>query len=143
MPIREFLERSSATEPFREAVAQFLRTGRSCDRIVFDYASPAVKVERTLTKVLEEYPDLALESIELRGSSGCEYYRGQLHLRSAEGERVVRFHWDCKWRAEQEGWKDWFGLADQARAAREFGYDCFRSWEEQPAARTAAVQTTA
>lgn len=137
MPIREFLERSGATEPFRAAVDQFLRTGRSSDRIVFDYASPSVKVERTLTKVLEEYPGLALESIELRASSGCEYFRGHAHLRTAEGERVVRFHWDCKWRAEQEGWKDWFGLADQARAAREFGHDCFRVWEEQPAARPA------
>lgn len=143
MPIREFMERSGATEPFREAVAEFLRTGRSSDRIVFDYACPAVKVERTITKALEEYPELALESIEVRGSSGCEYFRGHLHLRTAGGERVVRFHWDCKWRAEQEGWKDWFGLADQARAAREFGHDCFRSWEEQPDATPVAAQTAA
>ena len=45
--------------------------------------------------------------------------------------RRVRFHWDCKWRALQEGWTDYFGFPDQVRAAREFGHDCFRLWEEE------------
>ena len=140
MHIRPILERSGATEPFRQAVAEFLRTGRASDRIAFDAMCPSVKVERTLTKALEEYPGLPLESIEIRGVSGCEFFRGTALLRSADGEeRTVRFYWDCKWRAEQEGWKDWFGLPDQARAAREFGYDCFKQWQEQPAAKPVAV----
>ncbi|HEX8695519.1 MAG TPA: hypothetical protein VF746_24110, partial [Longimicrobium sp.] len=43
----------------------------------------------------------------------------------------VRFVWDCKWKAEQHGWHDYFGFPDQGRAAREFGYDCFRAWVEE------------
>jgi hypothetical protein len=88
-------------------------------------------VERTLAKVMVEYPDLPIESIEVRGSSGCEFYRGTAVIRTAGEERHVRFHWDCKWRAEQQGWTDYFGFPDQTRAAREFGYDCFRSWQEE------------
>jgi hypothetical protein len=133
MKIIEFLERSQATPAFRESVAAFLKTGRSNDHLVFDYRSPTVKVERALTKALEEYPELPFESIELEGSSGCEYYRGVMTLRAEGVERRVRFHWDCKWRAEQQGWRDYFGFADQTRAAREFGHDCFRVWEEEPA----------
>ena len=55
----------------------------------------------------------------------------QLH-REMEGERQVRFHWDCKWRAQQEGWVDYFGFPDQIRAAREFGWRCFERWEPLP-----------
>ena len=40
------------------------------------------------------------------------------------------FTWCCRWRAEQEGWKDYFGFPDQIRAAREFGWDCFQRWSE-------------
>jgi hypothetical protein len=132
MKIIEFLERSRATAPFREAVAAFLKTGRANEHVVFDYRSPTVKVERALTKALEEYPELPFESIELAASSGCEYYRGTMTLRAEGAERRVRFHWDCKWRAEQQGWSDYFGFADQTRAAREFGHDCFREWNEEP-----------
>ena len=137
MKIIEFLERSQATAAFRESVASFLKTGRSDERIVFDYRSPSVKVERALTKALEEYPDMPIESIELQGSSGCEYYRGTMTLRTSDDERRVSFAWDCKWRAEQEGWRDYFGFADQTRAAREFGHDCFRVWAEEPVLESA------
>jgi hypothetical protein len=89
-----------------------------------------VKVERTLTKLLVEYPHLDIESIEIRGQSGCEYFRGELTLRTSAGEQCVTFHWDCRWRAEEKGWQDYFGYPDQIRAARELGWDCFRSWEE-------------
>jgi hypothetical protein len=137
MILSQLLESSRASEPFRAAVATFRRTGRSCDRIVFDYRCPAVKVERTLTKALEEYPELPIESIEIQAQSGCEYFRGTLTMRAGDDERTVRFHWDCKWRAEQQGWSDYFGFADQGRAAREFGHDCFRTWEEAPVLETA------
>ena len=137
MKIIEFLERSQASAAFRESVSAFLKTGRANERIVFDYRSPSVKVERALTKALEEYPDTPIESIELNGSSGCEFYRGTMTLRTADDERRVRFHWDCKWRAEEQGWRDYFGFADQTRAAREFGHDCFRAWEEEPVLESA------
>lgn len=132
--IIELLERSGATEPFREAVLCFLRDGQPNDRLSFNSYSPPVKVARTLMKALEEYPTLAIESIDVRGSSGCEFFRGTLELRSGEGSRTIRFHWDCKWKAEQMGWRDYFGFPDQARAAREFGHECFRAWDEEPQA---------
>jgi hypothetical protein len=132
MSIRHYLERSRASEPFRAAVEEFLRTSRENDRVAFDRASPAVKVERTLTKLLVEYPELEIESIEIRGASGCEYFRGEMTVRTSEGERSIRFEWDCRWRAEQNGWVDYFGFPDQIRAAREHGWDCFRGWEELP-----------
>jgi hypothetical protein len=137
MKIIEFLEQSQATAAFRDSVSEFLRSGRASDRIAYDYRSPAVKVERVLTKALQEYPEMPIESIEVEGSSGCEYFRGTITLRTADAERRVRFYWDCKWRAEMEGWRDYFGFADQTRAAREFGHDCFRDWEMEGALETA------
>lgn len=130
MQIVALLDRSRAAEPFRLAVGRFLETGRPCDRIRFDLRAPSVKVERTITKILDAYGELPIEAIELQASSGCEFFRGVATIHCAEEERQVEFHWDCKWRAEQEGWTDCFGFADQARAAREFGHDCFRRWNE-------------
>jgi hypothetical protein len=131
MTTADLLDRSAATDSFREAVTRFLRDGRSSERIAFGHGCPGIKVERALTKVLVEYPGVPIESIEVRGASGCEYFRGRLFVRTATEERRVAFHWDCKWRAEQEGWTDWFGFPDQGRAAREFGWDCFRAWTEE------------
>ena len=129
MLTEELLLQARVGDSFRAALRTFRNTGRPNERITFDRLSPPVKVERMLTKALVEYPDLAIESIEVRGSSGCEFFRGTAIIRTADEERHVRFHWDCKWKAEQQGWADYFGVPDQARAAREFGYDCFRSWE--------------
>src|SRR5688500_15254718 len=130
MTIEHYLQLSQATDDFRAAVQEFLRTGRASDRLTFDWAAPAIKVQRTLTKVLVEYRQLSIESIEIRAASGCEYFRGELTLRTSSGEHRVRFDWDCRWRAEQNGWHDYFGFPDQTRAAREYGWDCFRTWEE-------------
>jgi hypothetical protein len=130
MDLQTFLQRSAATEPFREAVGRFLRDGRPCERVAFNHPSPAVKVERTLAKVLEAYDDLPVERVEIRAVTGCEFFRGTAVIHAAGEERRVDFDWDCRWRAEQEGWHDYFGFPDQGRAAREFGYDCFRKWEE-------------
>ena len=132
MIIHQHLKRSSATEAFRAAVDDFLSTGRANDQVAFDRSAPAVKVERTLVKALVEYPELEIESIEIRGASGCEYFRGELMLRAADVEHLVRFDWDCRWKAEQNGWVDYFGFPDQIRAAREHGWDCFRQWEASP-----------
>jgi hypothetical protein len=131
MTIADLLDRSAAAASFREALTQFLRDGRSSERIAFSPGCPSVKVERTLAKMLVEYPRLSIESIEVHGVSGCEYFRGKLFVRTLTEERRVAFHWDCKWRAEKEGWTDWFGFPDQGRAAREFGWDCFRGWTEE------------
>lgn len=127
--IAELLEQSAATNAFREAVDDFLRSGRGNDRIEITSRAPDVKIARTLTKILEAYPGLEIERVAIDGQSGCEFFRGTASIEAAGGERqVVSFDWDCRWRAEEQGWKDWFGFPDQARAAREFGYDCFRVW---------------
>lgn len=133
MTLPDLLDRSAATPAFREAVARFLQDGRPSEAVAFDYGSPPVKVERTLIRALIEYPSHPIESIEVRGRSGCESFRGELTVRGGGEARRVSFHWDCRWRAEQEGWRDWFGFPDQARAAREFGWDCFRHWSEEEA----------
>jgi len=130
MKIFQMLERSRATEAFRDAVERFLREGRPNERIAFNRDCPALKVERWLTKALEEYPELHIESIDLRASSGCEYFRGTAEVHTAAEMRRVSFHWDCKWKAQQLAWADYFGFPDQIRAAREFGYNCFRTWNE-------------
>ena len=141
MRLPEFVQHSRATAAFRDGLSAFLRTGAPNERIAFDAYSPPVKVQRTLTKMLEAYPELAIERVEVEGSSGCEFFSGKLRIHSADGVRQVRFHWDCKWRAQQAGWVDYFGFPDQSRAAREFGYDCFREWTETagPASRTIAA----
>ncbi|HET7234199.1 MAG TPA: hypothetical protein VFJ16_29565 [Longimicrobium sp.] len=131
MKIFQMLERSSATESFRDALERFLRDGRPNERIAFNRDCPAVKVERWLTKALEEYPELHIESIEMRALSGCEYFRGFAEVHTAAEVRRVNFHWDCRWKAQEMGWEDYFGYPDQIRAAREFGYDCFRTWAEE------------
>ncbi len=129
--IRDLLERSRATDEFREALESFLRTGRSAGAVTFDAGSPPVKVERTIAKALEEYPGLPIEAIEIRGISGCEFYRGVATITAGGEARVVRFVWDCKWKAQEMGWTDYFGFPDQGRAAREFGHACFRTWDEE------------
>lgn len=133
MMLAELLERSRASAEFRSAITAFLSDRRPNDGVTFDRFSPPVKVERTLTKMLEEHPELEIERVEIDGASGCEYYRGDLRIHTARGVRNVRFHWDCKWRAAEEGWTDYFGFPDQIRAAREFGHDCFRTWQPDAA----------
>lgn len=129
MPLLKSLAASSATPEFRDAVTAFLETGASHDRIRFGPGSPPVKIERTLTKLLVEFADLPIESAEIDAESGCEYFRGEVRVRSAGLDHRVRFEWNCRWKADQLGWTDYFGFPDQTRAAREFGYDCFREWQ--------------
>lgn len=130
MKIFQFLDRCAATDEFRDAVKSFAREGRPNERIAFNRECPPVKVERTVAKVLEEYPELPIESIDVRGVSGCEYFRGVMEVHTAQEVRRVSFHWDCKWKAMEMGWSDYFGFPDQGRAAREFGHDCFRAWND-------------
>jgi hypothetical protein len=131
MTILDLLDRSSATDAFRDAVTRFVRDGRPNERLAFNRDCPAIKVERTLVRALEEYPELQVESIEIHGTSGCEFFRGVMDVHTAAEVRRVSFHWDCKWKAQEMGWHDYFGFPDQTRAAREFPYACFRTWNEE------------
>jgi len=130
VPIRDYLARSRATEPFRDALLGFLKDGRPNDRVRFNRGSPPVKIERVLTRALAAHPDIEIDAVEIEGRSGCEYFRGTLDIEAAGAALRIEFHWNCKWKAEQEGWRDAFGLPDQIRAARTFGHDCFAEWSE-------------
>lgn len=126
MDIKNFLNNSKATKEFKESVNDFLNGGKS-DLIKYNLTAPRVKVERTLTKIVEELQDLPISKVEIDGSSGCEYFRGTAKI-WAEEELSIDFEWNCLWKAEEEGYKDYFGMPDQIRAAREFGYDCFKKF---------------
>ena len=139
MKLLEFLQSSTARPAFVKAVHDFLATGHANDRVVFSPGSPPIKIERTLSKVLETFADAPIESVRISGRSGCEYFRGELIIGMAEEELHVGFDWDCRWRAQEQGWSDYFGLPDQIRAAREFGYDCFRQWEVRSPSTDAAA----
>lgn len=130
MKLIQLLSGSSVTDAFKRSVDTFLESGRPNDHVVFSYSSPPVKVARTITKVLEEYGHLPIESVHIDGQSGCEFFRGELTIRTEAEERSVSFHWDCRWKALQEGWVDYFGFPDQIRAAQEFGHQCFKVWNE-------------
>jgi hypothetical protein len=130
MMLFHLLERSAASAAFREGVRAFLETTGPNDAVAFPNHLPPVKVERTLLKILESYPDQPIETVKIRGSSGCEYFRGVATIQAGAEEIEVRFDWDCKWKAIQLGWSDYFGFPDQGRAAREFGHDCFKVWDD-------------
>jgi hypothetical protein len=80
-------------------------------------------------KLIESYPELPLESLAVDGLSGCSDFRGS--ATAEPGGLRFDFAWDCKWRAEQEGWLDAYGDPDQIRAARTFDYQCFERLEQR------------
>lgn len=120
----ELLAGSAATESFKEAV-RALAAGAPQTAIRFERRSPPVKVLRAVMKLLEERPELPLESVSVDAVSGCSDFRGTLD--ASPGGRIP-FAWDCKWRAETLGWNDAFGDPDQIRAAQTYGYQCFESF---------------
>ena len=124
------LERSQATDSFKNAVRAFLE-GRDHGPIAIRGYAPRVKVERLLAKLLHDEPQLPIERVDIAGRSGCSDFTGHLVLETATSTTEIAFAWDCRWRAEQEGWTDYFGFPDQIRAAREYGWDCFQRWERR------------
>lgn len=124
-----YLDAAAAHPEFKREVLDYLR-GADATRIALDGYAPRVKVERVLTQLLHAHPDLPIERVVVRGRSGCSDFSGEVVAISAEQEHRFTFEWCCSWKAEQEGWKDYFGFWDQARAAREFGWNCFRRWEQ-------------
>lgn len=124
-----FLDAAAAHPDFKREVVAFIR-GAEAQRITLDGYAPRVKVERVLTRLFSAHPELEVERVALRARSGCSDFTGELVAFTSAGDaHRFQFTWCCAWRAEQEGWRDCFGFWDQQRAAREFGWDCFRSWE--------------
>jgi len=90
-------------------------------------------------RILERFGDAPIERVSMEAESGCEYFRGRASIAAGTSSAEIEFEWNCRWKAEQLGWTDWFGLPDQSRAARELGHDCFRVWDE----RLHSVETAA
>jgi hypothetical protein len=124
------LAESKASSAFKDGIVGFLQSGAT-DRIQIRGYAPRVKVARLLKYLLASHPDLEIEAVELEAQSGCSDFVGTVRLETASGTRAFDFHWCCRWRAEEEGWTDYFGFPDQMRAAREFDWRCFRVWLEQ------------
>ena len=123
-----FLTRSRATETFKTDVRRFCELG-GAERIHVEGYAPRIKVRRLLTQILASEGHLPIERITLRGRSGCSDFVGTVHVHTSQGAHAYTFVWDCRWRAEQEGWTDCFGLPDQIRAAEEYDWRCFERWE--------------
>jgi hypothetical protein len=124
-----FLDAAAAHPELKRDVLEFVR-GADTTRIELDGYTPRVKVERVLTQLFHAHPTLPIERVRLSARSGCSDFRGELvAVTTDNSEHRFAFTWCCSWKAEQEGWKDCFGFWDQARAAREFGWNCFERWE--------------
>lgn len=125
--LEQILAQSNAAEPFKRAVRVFVEHGAT-EHIRVEGFAPAIKVRRLLAHMLATESHLPIERISLRGSSGCSDFVGTVQIQTKTETLVFEFNWDCRWRAEQEGWTDYFGLPDQIRAAHEFDWRCFERW---------------
>jgi hypothetical protein len=136
MDLTRLLDQSSADDAFKRDVLSFAARGHA-ERIELARYNPPVKVMRLLAQLLVAEPRLTIERVCIDAWSGCADYGGTVAVEVAGRLHHYEFHWDCRWRAEQEGWTDFLGLPDQIRAAREFGWRCFARW--QPIAASAAL----
>ena len=121
---------SRATGDFKDAVARYLM-GTTSDRVKVETYAPRVKVQRLLTQLLAAEPTLEIEHVVIRGMSGCSDFVGSVDVATKTGTHVFDFAWCCRWRAEREGYLDYFGFPDQLRAAQEFDWQCFQRWERR------------
>jgi hypothetical protein len=134
MPLLSYLSRAAVSEQLQLEIRQL--AGRrfgpapSGAALVCHRSMPAVKVERVLTQLLAAAGAGPIERVEIDARSGCSDFSGTLSVTGAGLTRTFEFVWDCRWRAEQEGWRDHWGEPDQMRAAREFGWQCFAAWRE-------------
>jgi hypothetical protein len=126
--LESLLASSGATEEFKESVRQYSTAGKSPLVEAAGYCPP-VKVLRVVAQLLDAEPTLRLERVRVAGTAGCSDFRGFVEAHVDGAVRSWSFVWCCKWRAEQEGWVDYFGFPDQMRAAREFGHRCFERWD--------------
>lgn len=127
----DLIEASSAVPEFKEALRALAR-GERQERIEFNWGAPLVKIQRVLMKTLETFPDRPIEKMTVQGTSGCSNFTGTATLQP--GDLTIKFDWDCRWQAQELGWRDCFGEPDQIRAAHQLQYQCFRIFESrQPA----------
>lgn len=127
--IEELIEKSSATEEFKNALLELTRGGNSNDHIQYTRSSPKVKVLRAVMQLLDQHPELPVESLSVGGRSGCSDFRGTMDVAANGDSHTFEFVWDCAWKAQQLGWKTFWGSPDQQKAAQEYGYKCFERFE--------------
>src|SRR3954469_10482045 len=126
--LEQILSKSRAADTFKNSVRRFCANG-DAEHISVEGFAPPIKVRRLLAHMLETESDLPIERVSLRGRSGCSDFVGTVKVETTSGTHVYEFIWDCRWRAEQEGWTDYFGFPDQMRAAREYDWRCFARWQ--------------
>jgi hypothetical protein len=128
MHLTDILDESAACPAFKAAVLSVQARTRT-PRITSSRPVPHVKIVRLLTHLLSAERDLQIESVRIHADSGCSDLTGVIDVTCADGLRRFSFAWDCAWRAREEGWTDCFGFPDQMRAAREYDWRCFKSWQ--------------
>lgn len=140
MDIEEILAASAATDAFKSDVRRYI-TGGTAPRVKAPRYAPTVKVTRVIMQLLDSEPGLAVERVRIDAASGCCDFVGIIDVNCDDSTHRFQFAWDCRWRAEQQGWHDAFGFPDQIRAAQEFGWRCFRAWQSlKPAGVPAAEE---
>ena len=128
--LEKLLEQSRADEDFKAAVRAYYERGEASGIRVDSYIPP-VKVQRLLKYVLATEPELPIQDLAVTGSSGCSDFVGTVEAKTHSATHVFEFGWCCRWRAEQEGYTDYFGYPDQIRAAQEFDWQCFHTWRRR------------
>ena len=126
--LETLLAQSRAHETFKADVRAFCERGHA-PRIRVESYIPHVKVQRLLKQMLATEPDLPIQGIAVSGAAGCSDFVGTVEAETHSATHVFEFGWCCRWRAEQEGWRDYFGFPDQIRAAQEFDWRCFHTWK--------------
>jgi len=124
----QILARSCATAQFKADVAAFAARV-DVPSITLVRSAPRIKVIRLISQLLHAHPEWVVERIRVDARSGCSDFVGTAVVEGGGQSRVIEFAWDCRWRAEQQGWVDAFGFPDQIRAADEFGWNCFQHWQ--------------
>jgi hypothetical protein len=135
----QILARSFATERFKADVVAFASRAEA-PSITLVRNAPRIKVIRLINQLLNEHPEWAVERLRIDGRSGCSDFVGTVVVEGGGDARIIDFAWDCRWRAEQEGWLDAYGFPDQIRAADEFGWNCFQQWRLYAGAGTATAR---
>jgi len=128
MDLTDILDESAATAEFKAAVLQVRERIRT-PLVTSSRPVPHVKIVRLLTHLLDAERDLEIASVRIHADSGCSDLTGVIDVTCVDAMRRFSFAWDCAWRATEMGWTDCFGFPDQMRAAREYDWRCFKSWQ--------------
>jgi hypothetical protein len=128
MHLTDILDHCAATDHFKIAVLAV--QGRTRTPLVSSLRPvPHIKIMRLLTHLVSTERDLEIESVRIHADSGCADLTGVIDVACTDALRRFSFAWDCAWRAREQGWTDCFGFPDQMRAAREYDWRCFKSWQ--------------